>query len=186
MGKQRPAITLAIEQDNADEVERLLRANSALLKQGFGVGTILHYAAQCGSLNCVKRLVALGMDVNATKHPGYPEPPEGPIWNATFEGHLAVVKWLLENGAKSNCLLLSTGETRNFALVQAVEDNRLDIVRLLVQYGADVNVHFADQAPLSVAEDCGHTEMAAFLRSNGALTLKEIKAQAKTKGKRKK
>jgi ankyrin repeat protein len=179
-----PPHTLAIRQDDADGIERLVRANPQLLQEEMGVGTMLHFAAQCGSLNVVKRLVTLGMDVNATKHPGYPEPPEGPIWNAVLQGHVEVVKWLLEHGANSNCVLQSTGEVRNFALVQAVEDNRVDLVQLLVQYGADVNVHFADQAPLTIAEDSGHTEIANYLRSKGALTLEEIKARAK--GKRKK
>lgn len=185
-GEKLSPLGLAIERDDADEVERLVRADPDGLKMETGVGTLLHYAAQLRAINTVKRLVAMGLDVNVTKYPGYPEYPEGPLWNAVSAGSAELVQWLLEQGAKSNALIPSTGEVRNLPLVQSVEDNRLDIVRLLVQYGADVNVHFADQAPLSVAEACGHTEMAEFLRSKGALTLKEIKAQAKSKGKRKK
>jgi ankyrin repeat protein len=81
----------------------------------------------------------------------------------------------------------STGEKRNFSLLKSVEDGRLDLVELLVKYGADVNVSFADNAPLTVALACGHTAIADFLRAHGALTLDEIKARdAKGKPKRKK
>lgn len=53
-----------------------------------------------------------------------------------------------------------------------------------MKYGADVNVSFADHAPLSVALACGHTAIAEFLRAHGALTLEEIKARdAKGKAK---
>jgi ankyrin repeat protein len=174
----------AIEEDDPIEIERLVRADPMLLQKGMGVGTILHSAAHSGSLKVVKKLVSLGMDVNTPAYTGY---PEGPLWNAVIGDSVVVVKWLLENGAKSDCVVPSTGEKRNFSLLKSVEDGRLDLVELLVKYGADVNVSFADNAPLTVALACGHTAIADFLRAHGALTLDEIKARdAKGKPKRKK
>lgn len=56
-----------------------------------------------------------------------------------------------------------------------------------MKHGADVNVSFANQAPLSMALSCGHIAIADWLRAHGALTLDEIKARdAKGKPKRKK
>lgn len=126
--RPKPPETVAIEADDAQALEQLVRADPALLQSDMGMGTMLHFAAQCGSLLVVKKLVELGINVNATKYPDYPEPPEGPIWNAVLGGSAPVVKWLLENGAKSDCVVPSNGEKRNISLVQAVEDGRLDLV----------------------------------------------------------
>lgn len=51
-------------------------------------------------------------------------------------------------------------------LVLAVHSGDIDLVRLLVEYGANVNVGFFE--PLTLATQLGHLEIAQFLRDHGA------------------
>jgi hypothetical protein len=157
----------ALDRDDADEVVRLLKAHPELKGIPTGVGTWLHTAANRGAFRSVKALVALGFDVNVPKHPD--DPPEGPLFNAVSRGSQEIVRWLLEHGAHSDCVVKSEGGvTRNFALHQAVEDGRLDLVKLLVEHGANVSVYYGDRTPLLVAQNMGHEEIAEYLRSKGA------------------
>ena len=69
---------------------------------------------------------------------------------------LAVVRALLEHGGNPNCPRL---------IRQAVRDNRLDVVRLLLKHNADVR--FSGDWPLRQAVECNHTAMAELLLTHG-------------------
>lgn len=97
------------------------------------------------------------------------------------------MKWLLEHGARPKYehrgLIFSCG-----TLSSAAEGN-LEMVRLLVEHGAPIDVLVDDppRSVLTIAMEYGHSEMADYLRSKGALTEDEIKARdTKGKPKRKK
>ncbi|CAL8308735.1 unnamed protein product [Merluccius merluccius] len=60
--------------------------------------TPIHWAAHCGQLECVVRLVHVGCDVNAATT----KSAQTPIHIATFGGHPDCVLWLLQAGADVN------------------------------------------------------------------------------------
>jgi ankyrin repeat protein len=158
----------AVRNDDAEEMIRLLRAYPALKDRQTGVGTWLHKAATVKAFATLKALVAFGFDVNTPDHPGG-TPPEAAVFNAVMGGSAEIVQWLLEQGAQSNCVAPAEGGVlRNFALGTAVSDNRLDLVKLLVEHGADPNIYYGERNALLVAQRMGYTDMVEYLRSKGA------------------
>jgi uncharacterized protein len=122
----------------------------------------LFAAADAGQLPIIELLVAAGADINAPKATA----PEGAVGTAAGEGHLEVVRWLLDRGAVINHVV--GGAPRCFALTAAAFRGRLDVVKLLVERGAWIDCAWAGSTPLSHALGYGETEVAAYLRSVGA------------------
>ena len=91
------------------------------------------------SPEAMKILIAAGADVNAemNKKPGrYGTPCKTTaLMYATFNKPLAIVKVLLDAGAKVN-MIDNCGST---ALMYAAEDSTPEVVKLLIDAGADVN-----------------------------------------------
>ena len=73
-----------------------------------------------------------------------------PLQNASMEGHLDVVRYLLEQGAnrdKADC-------EDHTPLHHAVSNGRLETARLLMVYGADLNAkNIDDQLPIDMTDD---------------------------------
>jgi ankyrin repeat protein len=181
------AIATVIENGESKQLDSLFNEYPELLHDQTGVGTWLHYSAGRGNLPAIQFFLSRGIDINSPMSPSGC-PPETAIFDAVMHGSVEVVEWLLQHGIKSNCIAtLEGGVERNFALNTAITNGRLDLVKLLVEYGANVNICYANRVPLSLAEALGHKEIAKFLRKHGALTLEQIQAQQKkTKTKRKK
>ncbi|KAK7456361.1 hypothetical protein VKT23_010608 [Stygiomarasmius scandens] len=76
------------------------------------------------------------------------------LWDAAYEGHLDVVKFLLENGADVNAMG-EMGELFGTALQAAASQGHLDVVKVLLEKGADIN---------AVGEFYGTALQAAALR----------------------
>ncbi|GMU52170.1 MAG: hypothetical protein AMXMBFR33_13160 [Candidatus Xenobia bacterium] len=90
---------------------------------------------------------------------------ETALMEAAEEGHLEVVRWLLEQGARPN-LHDDEGET---ALIEAAEEGRRDVVALLLDWGAFINAHnHRGRTALMEAVTEGHTEVVALLLQRGA------------------
>ncbi len=94
------------------------------------------------------------------------------IDTAASEGHLEVVRWLLDNGATVNHVV--NGQTRCFALTGAAFRGRLDVVKLLVERGAMLNAVWAGMTPLDHALAYDKKEVGSYLRSVGGKTAKEL------------
>lgn len=95
-------------------------------------------------------------------HWGWP-----PLHLAAHHGHRRLVQLLLEHGAPLEARALNS--IGNTALGAAVWGDHLEIVRLLVVAGADIDAvnHFG-QSPLHRAVRRGALEIAALLRRSGA------------------
>lgn len=93
---------------------------------------------------------------------------EGPLFTTAFDGTTDAFRWLLDSANKYNCVI--SREDLGQLLLTASYNGRLEIVKLLVERGADVNATFSGgHNPLSLAIDCKKTDVEAYLRTQGAV-----------------
>lgn len=87
------------------------------------------------------------------------------LTEAAEEGHLGVVRWLLDQGARPN-LGDEEGET---ALHEAAEEGHLEVVTLLLDRGANLDQSDLEgRTPLMLAAGEGHADVVALLLQRGA------------------
>lgn len=113
-------------------IEQWLMKNppSALLAK------VASIAAQAGHAEVIQVLLAHGLDPNAKAKPDDSMihwPKEPLLFWAIGEGHSAVVKVMLDAGAKVDLCTQNTAS----ALLVATANRKVDIVKLLLAYGAD-------------------------------------------------
>lgn len=155
----------AVRGGNIDQVRVLITRNPAMLHHDCGVGTWLHVAAKKCNLQMVQALLAMGSNVNAL---GKSSITGTPLDKAISADCVPVARELLEHGADPNI-----GDTLVSAIVGA-KPNGLEMVKLLVQHGADINKEYMHHGlgqmmnPLSNAIAWGKTEIADYLKSIGA------------------
>ncbi|KAL0711603.1 hypothetical protein Bca4012_018581 [Brassica carinata] len=168
-----------------------------LLKRGFDPNesdnngrTPLHISASKGSLNCVLLLLDYHADPNCRDAEG-----NIPLWEAMMEGHDKVVKILLEHGAfieagdvghfactaaeQSNLklikeIVLHGGDvtlprgTCTSALHAAVCEGNIEMVKYLLEQGADVNKHdMHGWTARDLAEQQGHDDIKVLFQEKG-------------------
>jgi ankyrin repeat protein len=153
-----------------------------------GAGWSIHAAASLGNIGKIHELLAGGADLNARDCWG-----NTPLHYAAARGADGIAELLLMRGASVNVrnnwggtplhmtagtgvaeLLLAHGADPNIAdmhgrtpLHRHWADR--DVVELLVEKGADVNAVDSDgKTALQLAEENGHTDLAALLRQHGA------------------
>jgi hypothetical protein len=113
-------------------------------------------AAAQGNLELLARLYARGANVDAR----YEER------NALFAGNAQAVRWLLAHGARPDGFF---SELEATPLTRAVQTGNLEVVRLLLDAGADRNLADADEyTPLHHAASLGLKDIARALIAKGA------------------
>ena len=153
----------AAEQRDVAMVRSLLREQVDVnISQPDGA-TALHWAAHWDHLEIADLLIASGVDVNAVNDSVYGVTP---ISLAAVNGSEAMIKKLLTAGASANAGL-PTGET---VLMTAARSGNKDAVRVLLDYGADVNARESSsgQTALMWAASEDHSEVARVLLERGA------------------
>ncbi|KAI1266477.1 hypothetical protein F5Y18DRAFT_359147 [Xylariaceae sp. FL1019] len=106
-------------------------------------GNALTAAAYDGTIDIVKMLLDAGANVNS---------PDGyALQAAAAQGHYVVVEELLRRHADVDALTTREDFTAGTALQAACEASRVDIVRLLLEHGADPNHGAGEDAPPVVA-----------------------------------
>jgi hypothetical protein len=153
---------------NVDAARQLLTQHPELAQHKATLNGFLRDAARDDKVELVALLVGFGADINAPKDSS----PEGAIADAAWGGAIRVVRWMLDRGAKLNFEV--DGMRRCFPLVGAVVGGHLEVVKLLVEHGADVNATWIDVNPLSYAIMYGRKEIEAYLRSKGAKEPSEL------------
>ncbi len=124
-------------------------------------GVSLHIHAGMGNLAALELLHRHGVDVNGI--PGGVPPLR---YLMTWGNDPTGPRWLLEHGADPD---LSWGEQDEAPLHMAARRWNLEMVKLLVRHGADVNRRRKDgSTPHTIAEMHGNHEIATWLLDHGA------------------
>lgn len=165
-------------------VTRLLKdgadCNARVDREGYSYGdgaTALHIAAREGHLSVAETLLAAGAWPDGRASDEDCEDPT-PLHEASAQGGVEVAKALLKAGAGKDLLASfdKDGQAafRPFltALSCAVENGHLEVVRALVEAGADVNLVYEDACeeipPLVAAAKQGNADVALALLDAGA------------------
>ena len=158
--------------ENYREAAKLLISNGADINIQTNEGNAAIIEAAGTSPEIFNLLVEKGANINVKKNDG-----SGAFFDclATIinygyeftEQYKQVIEFLLSKGANVDDAPVS-GELQGFTpLIFAARDNKLDIAKLLIENGANVNAKNSyDQTPLSVAE--GNPEMIKLLKASGA------------------
>ena len=116
----------------------------------------LHAACYSGQIELVQWLVQQGAVVDVRSLTG-----TRPLHCACLEGHLAVAQWLVQQGAAIDS---SSSEDGQRPLHQACRRGQMEVVQwLVVQEGVAI-----DSWSLNFAGGSGHSELAEWLRQQGA------------------
>ncbi|MFF2342709.1 suppressor of fused domain protein [Bacillus mycoides] len=159
-------IRSAIKSDNLEKVVELIDSNVEVLNMITPFGTWLHVAASRGKLDIVKKLIELGIDINALggTYEG------GALNEAASEGHINVVKYLLACGAD-----LDISDPIRNPLFGAISNGYPDIAKLLIESGIDINVKYSgesvkDMDALTFAREQGQVEIVKLIEGQKELT----------------
>lgn len=159
------ALGIAAESGFLDIIEILLEAKKPAclnIHTANHVGqTAVYLAAQNGHTHVITNLVKLGVSVTATAVDG-----SCPLFAAVAGQHLSAVQELMNLGAQIN----APGERDGFtALFRAAAIGRADMVSMLKDFGADLNVQESRGATaMFVAAQNGCVEVLRKLYSLGA------------------
>jgi ankyrin repeat protein len=126
-------------------------------------GTPLHYAAFCGLCDVAKGLAIDSKDVNSQ----YFFDESTPLHLSSREGHVDIVRFLVEHGANTS----AQDQLGQTPLHVASWNGHLDIARILVEHGANASAQdLRGSTPLYSASANGHLDIARFLVEHGANT----------------
>ncbi|KAF7967292.1 hypothetical protein HWV62_34771 [Athelia sp. TMB] len=130
----------------------------------------LYYACFIGAIHTVQHLIQNGADIDAAEG----DTSNRPLLVASSEGHLEVVKLLLDNSADPN----TRDERIGTALQVASSKGHLAVAKLLLEMGADANIRAGEygtalhaassEGHLEAACARGHLEVAKLLLDNKA------------------
>ena len=132
--------------------------------------TPLIHAARSGKSGCVGFLIQAGADIREKfqeKSERYITPTHEKleiVEAVVRSGNLEHIKTILDAGASVHDL-----NVKNEALIWAAKVDNLELIRYLIEEGADVNTTSFDvHTPLTAAAEGGYTESVKFLLEKGA------------------
>lgn len=165
--KSVTALMLAAEAGQEAAVRALLEAGAGIQQADDSneprrsKSTALAYACRAGQTQVARLLLEAGANPNHRLSYGHTILDE-----SCYEAPLELIRLLLARGADPNA---SCGKSDYFALRRAVSSNRLDVVQLLLENGADVNgVDDDGETPLIYASRALRLEIVRLLLEKGA------------------
>jgi ankyrin repeat protein len=147
-------------------IECLVRLGANIEAKGPQGETPMFKAAEAGQVESIACLKRLGANVNAALDNGMT-----PILIATIGDKPAVIECLASLGANVNVSSFQGGVTPIFV---ALDKNNIESVKCLVNNGANLNIKLQDMTLLDLAIKVGRTEIAEYLRNNGAKLTTEL------------
>jgi ankyrin repeat protein len=148
-----PMLVLAARNGSAAALDALLAARARPDLPNPHGDTAMLVAALKGNLGLVRKLHAAGASLDG---PGWT-----PLIYAATGGHVPVVRFLLDQGARID----ATSPNGTTALMMAVREHRIDVAELLLARGADpARRNQAGLSALDYAEQGNETALAARLR----------------------
>ncbi len=162
------ALFVASQEGHASIVAMLLKI------EGIGVNAVNNYkatplfiAAHFNHPACISLLLKAGADSAIPAHDGF-----GAIHTAAMNGYTEAVKALQKGGASIDLPVTRANKTAKeaTALHLAVVENHVDVIRLLVESGANIEAHTRfSRTPLFIAALSGQLEAAMALVDCGAV-----------------
>ncbi len=153
---------MAARSGNLETVNLLIETGANLYQKDKSGNTAFLLACQGGSTEVVKRLLSLGFDAESANNYGN----FGLILAARTP---AILKMLLDAGAKVDRRTKINGYGNMTALYVAAQNGYTESVRTLIEAGADVNIpDFDGTTPLNRAKMGKHLEIIELLKRAGA------------------
>lgn len=131
------------------------RRQHELLERNKNVNKLLITASRKGELP----LVIFALNNGANIHTGFNGTEEDALADASENGHLEVVKYLVESGADVN------GD-KTISLRNASKNGHLSVVKYLIDKGADIHARYDES--LLYASFRGHLDVVKYLVEHGA------------------
>lgn len=154
-------LVVAAAYDGRSEVVRLLLEYGARADETSAGMTALMHAATNNHAEVITALIQCGADVDGRD----PESPRTALQHAVLENAAEAVKALLEGGADPDATLAPESPP----LARAAREGYLEIVKLLLLHGADINIDDHRWTPLRLAEFGGHQSVADYLSKGGGV-----------------
>jgi len=146
----------AAEKGDVEEVKRLIARGADVNALDELLNTPLCKAAGLGNMEVVKLLVEAGADVNAGSW--------SPLYTAVDKDNVAIAEYLIAHGADKH------GDDYWTVLMEAFSESSVEMVRLLIAKGADINfksVELHGYTALHCAIDEGYKDIAELLIQKG-------------------
>lgn len=171
------ALMIAIYQKNIKIIKLLLEGGADINKKNLSNNTALMFAAKENQLEICKLLIEKGANIyNQNIY------DETPLIYAVKSGNLDIVNLLLLNlkNNKNNNIKYINTINNNFgrsALMIAAEENKLEIAKLLIEKGANVNLQNEDsETALMIAIQKKNKDIIKLLIEEGAnVNLEKLK-----------
>ena len=136
----RTAVYLACKIQNLDVLNLLLKKKANINKPNKFHVTPLKSAVFFGNLQFITVLLTHGADSNYPDLEGWT-----PLFKATFDGNISISKTLLEANANINTQIKKNGPIGFTALMWAVNEEDIPMIKLLLQYNPNLTLTFKDQ-----------------------------------------
>lgn len=157
-------------------IEAIIRCGGDINVRDEYANTPIHWAAMAGNPGGISNLLALGADPSAQNYDG--ETPLHAAASIHLETSVQCCRALIAAGASPNTLENSRSET---PLHRAAAENNADIVNVLIEAGAHVNVRDDDSyTPLHVAIMAGAGDVVKILLEKGKANPNEMTADGES------